>query len=48
MNNTKVDIENIKKYFEQTNTQCENLSKEHDYLKITLQSLEEDNQSLTK
>ena len=48
MNNTKLEIEKIKKYFEQTNTQCENLSKEHENLKILLQSLEEDNMSLTK
>jgi prefoldin subunit 5 len=48
MNNTKLEIEKIKRHFEQTNSQCENLSKEHDTLKITLQSLEEDNCSLSK
>jgi len=48
MNNTKIEIEKIKKFFELTNNQCESLSKEHENLKIVLQSLEEDNNSLTK
>ncbi len=48
MNKTKMEIEKIKNFFESTNTQCENLSKENENLKIILQSSEEDNCSLTK
>jgi hypothetical protein len=47
MNSTKLEIEKIKKYFEETNSKCESINKEHDNLKITLITLEEDNLSLT-
>jgi len=48
MNSTRNEIDKIKKNFEYTNFQCENLSKENENLKILLKSLEEDKDSLEK
>jgi hypothetical protein len=48
MNNTRGEIEKIRKHFEETNSKCERLGKENESLRINLQSLEEDNESLIK
>jgi hypothetical protein len=48
MNNTRNEIDKIRKHFEETNYNCEILSKENDSLKINLQSLQEDNENILK
>ena len=48
MNTTRNEIDKIKKNFEYTNFQCENLSKENENLKVLLKSLEEDKDTLEK
>lgn len=48
MSNTKYEIEKIQKNFEETNAQSDGLAKQNEILRITLQSLEEDNANLEK
>lgn len=48
MNATRNEIDKIKKNFEYTNFQCDTLSKENENLKILLNSLLEDKDSLEK
>ena len=43
MNKTREEIENIRSDFERINLECDKLTKEHEYLKVLLNSLEEDN-----
>jgi hypothetical protein len=48
MNFTRLEIEKIRKLFADTNSECENLTKENDNLKMAYQILEDDKRSYSK